>query len=108
MARMIFLFASLLFLSSCSFMHVHKMEVQQGNILPPEKVSQLHPGMTITQVNDLLGTPVLTNSFRNNRIDYVYTYKPGYGDMAEKYMTLIFTHGRLTKIENNMYSQFIK
>lgn len=98
----------LLTLSSCSVLRVHKMDVEQGNLLTPELTSQIHTGMSQTRVQEILGSPVLVNTFSNNRVDYVYTYKPGYGAFQEKYMTLTFRKGVLKEIKGNMYSTYLK
>lgn len=88
-------------LSGCSLFQIKKIDIQQGNIITPHMISQLHPGMTKAQVIDLLGTPILLNTFNDNREDYVYTYKPGHGDMTEKNMILIFRNNRLSQIGGN-------
>jgi len=81
---------------------LRKMNIEQGNVLPPELVNQIHPGMTPAEVKNILGAPVLTNTFTPNRVDYVYTYKPGHGTMTEKYLTLTFQQGRLKNINSNI------
>jgi outer membrane protein assembly factor BamE len=91
-------------LSGC----VHKMDIEQGNIVTQEMVNRIHTGMTMQQVKDIMGDPVLLNTFADNRVDYVYTFSPGYGNMAEKYITLTFSRGRLRSIGGNMYSQVMK
>ena len=85
-------------LSGCSFFRVHKMDIEQGNVLTQEDVARLHPGMSEAQVKALMGDPVLVNLFTPNREEYVYTYKPAYGDLVEKHVTLIFQHGRLVAV----------
>jgi outer membrane protein assembly factor BamE len=95
-------------LSGCSYLHVHRMDIEQGNYITPEMVSKIHPGMTQSQVKEIVGDPILANVFDKNRIDYVYTFKPGNGEMTEKYITLIFRNGHLSTISGNMYSQYIK
>jgi len=102
------LLSLMLSLSSCSFFHVHKMDVEQGNYLSDTMVARIHEGMSMEQVKEILGQPVLSNMFDKNRQDYVYTFKPGYGVERVKYLTLIFRDGRLNEIHGNMYSQFIK
>lgn len=95
-------------LSNCSLLHVHKMAVQQGNVMTDTMVSQIHVGMTTQEVKDILGPPVLTNVFDRSRIDYVYTYKPGYGTLQKKYLTLIIKNNRVKEIAGNHYSTFIQ
>lgn len=75
------------------------MDIQQGNVVTPEKVAQLHPGMSEARVRDIMGTPLLLNTFNEQRVDYVYTFKRGHGQMTEKKVTLIFNRGRLKEIK---------
>lgn len=84
-------------LSGC-FFRPHKMDIEQGNIITPAEVSQLHPGMSENQVRSVMGSPMLTNIFTPNRIEYVYTLKEGYSTMTEKKVTCIFQNGRLVDI----------
>jgi len=60
-------------LSGCVFPGVHKLNVQQGNIVTQDMLDQLQQGMTRDQVEFVMGTPVLENSFADNRWDYLYT-----------------------------------
>ena len=50
-------------ISGCSsvprFVNEYKIDIQQGNVLTQEMVSQLKPGLTKDQVRFILGTPVL-------------------------------------------------
>lgn len=87
-------------LSGC----IHKMDIEQGNVITPEMVSKLHTGMSDEQVKNIMGTPMLLDTFDDNRIDYVYTYKPAHGNMTEKNITLIFRNHRLREISGSMSS----
>ncbi len=49
-----------------------KMEVQQGNVVTSKMLLQLRPGMTRSQVRYIMGTPLIVDSFRDNRWDYFY------------------------------------
>jgi outer membrane protein assembly factor BamE len=72
-----------LLISGCSFKRpklprVHKLTVQQGNVITQRMMDQLKPGMTRSQVAFIMGEPVFRNSFNDNRWDYVYTIElPG-------------------------------
>lgn len=90
-----------LVLSGCSLFQVKKLDIEQGNIITPKMILELHPGMTKAEVKDLLGTPVMLNTFNDNREDYIYTFKPGHGQMTEKSMILIFRNNRLSEIGGN-------
>lgn len=98
MKKIISLVLMALLLSSCSYVALRKMPVEQGNVLPQDKIEQLHTGMTEAEVINLLGTPTLTNVFSPNRLDYVYTFKPGYGKEISKHVKCRFENGRLKTI----------
>lgn len=85
-------------LSGCSFFTLHKMDVKQGNVLEANDVQQLRNGMSQAQVKEILGTPMLTNIFSPNRIDYVYTTQKGGQAMQEKKVVCIFNNGRLVEV----------
>ena len=88
----------LLLLSSCS---TYKMDVQQGNVLSNDEVSQLRQGMTKAEVAALLGTPLLQDNFRNNRWDYVYFVRAKNGDPAlQQNLTLQFQNEQLVQVSN--------
>jgi outer membrane protein assembly factor BamE (lipoprotein component of BamABCDE complex) len=63
--------------SKPSFINEYKIDIQQGNVLTQEAVSQLKPGQTRDQVRFLLGTPMVADIFHQQRWDYVYQYKSG-------------------------------
>ena len=85
----------ILLLSSCS---TYKMEVQQGNALSGEAVSQLRQGMSKDEVLSMLGTPLLQDNFRNNRWDYVYYTKQGSKASKQQGITLLFKGDSLVRV----------
>lgn len=89
-------------LSACSWSNfplLYKPDVQQGNVLAPERVAALKIGMNQDEVTYLLGTPVLENTFAQQDTVYVYTMKKGKGTTQEQLLLLSFDHGRLSKIQ---------
>lgn len=94
-------------LGGCSnFLHVYKIDINQGNLVTKEMVDKLKPGMSPAQVRYVLGTPLVTNTLDINRWDYVYDYKPGtYAKMARlepvhnRRLTVWFENGVLAKTE---------
>jgi outer membrane protein assembly factor BamE len=58
-------------LSACGV--VYKIDVQQGNYVTQDVVSKLKKGMTKGEVKQLLGTPLLSDAFHNNRWDYYFS-----------------------------------
>jgi outer membrane protein assembly factor BamE len=63
---------------------VYRVDVQQGNLLDDEDVEAVQPGMTRNQVRFLLGTPVVEDSFHQDRWDYVYYFRRGRSRREEK------------------------
>ncbi len=94
MQKIFILVTTLLLLTGC----VHKIDIQQGNIIEQDKVNKLHTGMSKGEVETLMGTPVLINTFNDNRVDYVYTMKRGSNARTEKSVILTFQENRLRNI----------
>ncbi len=61
----------LLLLNAC----VYKLQIQQGNNLEQEDIDKLRTGLTKNQVVFVLGTPVIKDSFSDDRWVYLYSYK---------------------------------
>lgn len=53
----------------------YRVEVVQGNVLTKELVAKVKPGMSRAQVRDLLGSPLLTDIFHDNRWDYAFSIR---------------------------------
>jgi outer membrane protein assembly factor BamE len=73
--------SSLAMQTACSIglPRVHKVTVQQGNVITQEMIDRLKPGMTRSQVAFVMGEPVLRHAFSEDRWDYIYTLQiPGY------------------------------
>ena len=75
----------------------YRPDVQQGNWITSEEVAQLQPGMTRDQVRYILGTPTLQNVFRDDRWDYPYYNKPGYGKAQQRQFTVWFEGDTLVR-----------
>lgn len=84
-------------LSGC-FFRIHKMDVEQGNIISQQDVNRLRLGMTKYEVEEKMGHPVLVNVFSPNRFEYIYTFQRGYSNRFETRITCIFKNGRLQEI----------
>lgn len=85
--------------SGCTLLHVHKMEIEQGNVIEDNQVAALRHGMTPAQVKSIMGDPILSHLFTQDRFEYVYTLKPGVGKMTKKRVTCIFQSGRLVGVQ---------
>jgi outer membrane protein assembly factor BamE len=82
---------------------VHRMEIQQGNYVSQEAIAQLKLGMTKDQVRFVLGTPLLTDIFRDDRWDYVYwRQRANSRTVEERRFALFFRDGALHRIEGDV------
>lgn len=80
---------------------VYKMNIQQGNYLVPESVSQLKEGMTRSQVRFLLGTPMVPDAFDESRWDYYYYFSSRrIKEPAKRRLTVYFAEDKVQRIEN--------
>jgi outer membrane protein assembly factor BamE len=84
-------------LSACSN---YKLDIQQGNLVTQASISKLQQGMTKQQVQALIGTPLLRDSFNKNRWDYVF-YKGKESNVNNaKNITLFFRENQLINLSN--------
>jgi outer membrane protein assembly factor BamE len=81
--------------SSFRFPGVYRLDIPQGNIITQEMVDQLRPGLTKRQVNFILGTPLIRDTFDQDRWDYVYSYQPGGGERVQERLVVFFEDGAL-------------
>jgi outer membrane protein assembly factor BamE len=101
---------AVLFLASCSStglpvldLKPYRMEIQQGNFVSQEAVSQLKLGMTKEQVRFVLGTPLLTDIFHADRWDYVYRRQKVNSNVLEhRKIAVYFEDGKLKRIEGDV------
>ncbi|WP_083566814.1 outer membrane protein assembly factor BamE [Pandoraea thiooxydans] len=74
----------------------YRINIVQGNFVSKEAYSQLHKGMTREQVRLLIGTPLLTDMFHDNRWDYIFYFKRGNTEVVqERRLTLNFEGDQL-------------
>lgn len=77
----------------------YRMEIQQGNYVSQETMSQLKAGMSKEQVRLALGTPLLTDIFHADRWDYVYYRVATDGRRESRKMAVYFADGKLARID---------
>lgn len=92
-------------LAGCAGFGVHRIDIQQGNLVTQEQVARVKPGMSRNDVKNTLGTPLLQDVFHANRWDYYFTndqatnYGP-FGREKQKYhVTILFENEKVAKIE---------
>ena len=84
---------------------VYTPDVQQGNLLDKDMVSQLKPGMTKRQVLVLMGTPSVSTPFDASRWDYVSTQQHRGGPIKLRTFTLTFNNDTLVRTQGDFFAQ---
>jgi outer membrane protein assembly factor BamE len=87
--------------SSFDFPGVHKITIQQGNVITQTMVDQLKPGMTKGQVRFILGNAIIDDSLEKDRWDYVYSVQLAGRIPTRRYMSLFFEDEKLTHFEGD-------
>ncbi|WP_300454086.1 outer membrane protein assembly factor BamE [Accumulibacter sp.] len=99
---------ALCLLSACSsvprIVKEYRIDVQQGNVLTQDMVSQLRPGLSMDQVRFILGTPVLVDMFHANRWDYFFWLKKGRtGEVETRRFSAFFdSDGKLARVAGDV------
>ena len=95
-------------LAGCSFdsltsrVNPYRIDVRQGNYVDQEMVAQLKRGMSREQVRFVLGTPLVVDTFRTDRWDYVYLFRPGRGEPQQRVISVFFDADRLDRVEGDI------
>ena len=92
----IFLTAALAACSTFRFPGVHRITIQQGNVITQQMIDKLRPGMTKSQVKFVLGNAVVDDSLDAHRWDYIYTIQIAGGDRIRKVLSVYFVDDRLS------------
>jgi len=91
-------------LSGCSgigFPGVYLINIDQGNIVEQDMVDQLKPDMTRRQVRFLLGTPIVEDTFNNDRWDYIRVVRRGNDNLLRRRLTVVFENDVLVDVEGD-------
>ena len=94
-----------LLLGACAlpdFMAPYRIDIQQGNYITQEMVSQLKPGMSKDQVRFVLGTPLLTDIFHAERWDYVYWFDRRGQPREQRRVAVFFQDGKLARLDGDV------
>ncbi len=90
--------------SACSTVKkvVYRIDVPQGNYLEQDKIDQLQIGMNKEQVQYLLGTPMLRDSFAQDRWDYVFILRKGHEEPVQRTLLVYFDkNGLVSNIQSD-------
>lgn len=88
--------ALILILSAC--IKTHRIDIQQGNVITDDEVSQLTPGMSKREVRYILGTPLVVDPFHQNRWDYFYSLEVPGKETIQRRITIVFEDDQMKEI----------
>jgi len=96
---------TLVLLSGCAewLPDAHRIDLQQGNTIKLEQLERLKIGMDKRDVLDIMGNPMLSDPFHNQRWDYIYRFIPGKGFERKSRLTLYFDNNKLKTIDESEY-----
>jgi len=108
--RHLIFFLTFIFLTACSVKSpidyfeakIYKLDVQQGNIITAEMLMGLKPGMTRAQVKYVLGTPLIQDSFHENRWDYIYKMIKDDRLIEERHVVVRFEDDELVDVKGDI------
>lgn len=82
---------------------VYRLDIQQGNLLKQDAIEQVTIGMSRSAVQFLLGTPMVADSFHQERWDYAYYLRRGRSrELEKRWMIVYFADDRVTDIERDL------
>jgi outer membrane protein assembly factor BamE len=92
-------------LSACAswLPDAHRIDLQQGNTIKLEQLESIEVGMTKSEVRKIMGSPMLSDPFHNQRWDYIYRFIPNKGFERKSLLTLYFEDDVLVKIDDSEY-----
>ena len=96
------LLLSVLALAGC----VYRIDIQQGNLVDQEDIDQVEVGMSRSAVQFLLGTPMVADSFHQERWDYPYYLKRGRSREIERRWFIVYFEGdQVVRLERDLTLQ---
>jgi outer membrane protein assembly factor BamE len=85
---------------------VYRIDIQQGNLLDEDDINKVDVGMTRSQVQFVLGTPMVSDSFHRDRWDYAYYYRRGRSpDADRRWVVVYFENDRVERIDRDLELQ---
>ena len=81
---------------------IYKQPITQGNLITAKQVAAIHQGMSVASVVNILGQPIMKNLYPEDRLVYVYSFKPGYGALETKHLMITFRNKRVFHVEHSL------
>lgn len=79
----------------------HKIDIQQGNLLPPDAISKIKVGMSKGEVVGLLGTPLTSNQINPDRWEYIFSLNRSGEDPQVKRLSVQFKDEVVADLEKD-------
>jgi outer membrane protein assembly factor BamE len=77
----------------------YRPDIQQGNFVSQEMLNQLKVGQTRDQVRFILGSPLLTDVFHDDRWDFPFYLARGNGELTTSRVTVFFKDDKVERFE---------
>jgi outer membrane protein assembly factor BamE len=85
---------------------VYRIDIQQGNLLEDNDIDQVEVGMTRSQVQFLLGTPMVSDAFHRDRWDYAYYLRQGRSrEVERRWLIVYFENERVARVARDVTLQ---
>ncbi len=83
---------------------VYRLNIQQGNLIDKASLDKVQVGMTRSQVEFLLGTPMIADSFHQDRWDYPYYLSVGRKrEYKKSWFAVYFKNDRVARIDRDAF-----
>ena len=83
------------------FPGVHRITIQQGNVITQQMIDKLRPGMSRSQVRFVLGNAVIDDQLDADRWDYIYTVDVPDQLKVQRVLTVYFVEDKLSYFTGN-------
>jgi outer membrane protein assembly factor BamE len=93
--------AAIALLAGCAGMRipgVYRIDIQQGNVITQEQLAALERGMEKRKVRFILGTPLVADTFNQERWDYYYSLDRRGDERVQRIISVYFDADRLVRI----------
>ena len=94
-----------LLIAGCAGFGVHRIDIQQGNLVTQDQLAKVKPGMSRLDVKNALSTPLVQDVFNGNRRDYFFSleqatkYGPFGRDKQQYKVTILFDNDKVARID---------
>jgi len=89
--------------AACGALTPYRIEIQQGNYVTQEMAAQLKPGLTRDQVRFVMGTPLVSDIFHEERWDYVFVrQRANSREVEHRRVAVFFEDGKLKRVDGDI------